>query len=395
MSRRGILGNARVACGGLAYVGLALLGTAACGRETAPSSGKAAAWSVDALPMLTLGLADSDDLDATFERITGATRLPDGTLLVADVGEAPLKLFDSAGAFVRRVARKGQGPGEMEFLARLFRCGDLIYTYDNDGGRVLQWSLLGEYQREFRFQMPALQMTPYGSACNAAGRFAHLGWGQLKPIAGLSRDTVPAWITAAADSAPAVFDSVPSSERWGQVDEGRLVASMPFPFGKQPHLGIGADFIAIATGDPDGIRVYGLDGSSRNRIALKDSAPPVTPADVRTLIEREVLEIGETYRRGVEREYAAVEFPKTKSNVSALIVDSEGLLWIRPPASSDALVVTWQVFDPSGELRATLKLPESLEIFEIGLDYILGRVLDTSAGVPLLRQYRLRRAAAP
>ena len=250
MSRRGILGNARVACGGLAYVGLALLGTAACGRETAPSSGKAAAWSVDALPMLTLGLADSDDLDATFERITGATRLPDGTLLVADVGEAPLKLFDSAGAFVRRVARKGQGPGEMEFLARLFRCGDLIYTYDIDGGRVLQWSLQGESQREFRFQLPALQQAPYASACNGTGRFVHLGWGQLSvPIAGSHRDTVPAWITAAADSAPTVFDSVPSSERWGQTHEGSIVGSLPYPFGKQPHLGIGTDFIAIATGD--------------------------------------------------------------------------------------------------------------------------------------------------
>jgi hypothetical protein len=104
------------------------------------------------------------------------------------------------------------------------------------------------------------------------------------------------------------------------------------------------------------------------------------------------IEVGETYRRGIEREYAAVEFPKTKSSVSALMVDSEGLIWIRPPASSGALSVPWQVYHPSGELRASVILPEPLEIFEIGVDYILGRELDTGAGVPLLRQYRLRRA---
>jgi hypothetical protein len=100
----------------------------------------------------------------------------------------------------------------------------------------------------------------------------------------------------------------------------------------------------------------------------------VTPTDARTLIEREVIEVGEAYRRGG---------------------DSEGLIWIRPPASSGALSVPWQVYHPSGELRASVILPEPLEIFEIGVDYILGRELDAGAGVPLLRQYRLRRAAAP
>lgn len=367
-----------------------------CGSERVSRDEAAEVWLVDSTPAVSIGMNDSESVEAEFARITGATRLPDGHILVADVGDAPLRLFDSEGAFVRRVAREGQGPREIAFLARLFRCGDIVYTYDIDGRRVLQWSLQGEFQRELRFQMPAAQQAPYISECNAAGRFVHLGWGQLSvPIAGYHRDTVPAWITAAADSAPAVFDSVPSSERWGQTHDGRIVGSMPFPFGKQPHLSIGADFIAIATGDPEGVRLYGLDGSSRGRIALTDSAPSVTPEDVRTLIEREVLEVGETYRRGVEREYAAVEFPKKKSNVSALAVDSEGLLWVRPPASSDAQSVTWQVFHPNGELRATIILPEPLEIFEIGVDYILGRELDTNAGVPLLRQYRLRRAPPP
>lgn len=370
--------------------------SASCGGGSAPNEGAAEVWSVDSAPALSIGLSDAENLDAAFARITGATRLPDGRILVADVGEAPLKFFDSAGVFVRRVARKGQGPQEIEFLARLFRCGDVVYSYDIDGRRVLQWSLQGDFQRELRFQMPAMQQAPYSSACNVSGRFVHLGWGQLSvPIAGYHRDTVPAWISVAADSAPSVFDSVPSSERWGQTHEGRIVGSMPLPFGKQPHVGIGADFVAIATGDPEGIRIYGLDGSSRGRIALTDSAPPVTPEDVRLLIEREVIEVGETYRRGVEREYAAVEFPKTKSNVSALIVDSEGLIWLRAPASSGALSVPWQVFHPNGELRATVMLPEPLEIFEIGVDYVLGRELHADAGVPLLRQYRLNRAVRP
>ena len=375
-----------------AYCAAAVFVLTGCGGEPSTRSDIAEVWTVDSVPSLTLGLDDSENLDAAFERITGATRLPDGSVLVADLGAAPLKLFSADGEFVRRVAREGKGPGEITYLARFFRCGSKMYSYDIDGRRTSQWSLDGRYEREFRFIVPEGQQTPYVSACNAAGQFAHLGWGAMGArVAGYHRDTVPVWRSPTADGSPTIFDSVPASERWGQTHEGRIVGSRPLPLSKQPLVAVGAEHIYVATGDADGVRAYGLDGAALPRISVVDVAPPLTREDIQDLIDRDVLSRGESRRAAIEREYDEITFPPTKAAVTALAVDAEGLLWLRPARVPGATNALWQVHSPDGRARATVALPAALEVFEIGADYIIGREIDKLAGVPVLRQYRLRR----
>lgn len=371
---------------------IALLLTA-CGGESSSSSESAAKWTVDSVPTLSIGADEGDNLEAGFERLTGATRLPDGSVLVGDLGATPLRIFGADGAFVRTVAREGKGPGEITYLARLFRCGDAIISYDIDGRRLIRWTFDGTRVREFQFTVPDGQQIPYTSACNADGRFAHVGWGARRVLqAGYHRDTVPVWRADSAEAPPTMFDSVPSSERWGQTDEGRVVGTRPLPFAKQPLTGISGVRIYIATGDADGVRVYGLDGRRLPNILMASASTPVTPEDIRDLTEREVLEEGESSRGYVERELRSITFPETKSATSQLIVDANGLLWLRPSVAAGSTRAEWQVMDSAGKLLATLSLPAALEIFEIGTDYILGREIDLAAGVPLLKSYRLRRA---
>lgn len=374
-------------------LGIAITLTAlGCGGERTSTREGTETWIIDSIPVLSIGRDESDNLDAAFERITGATRLDDGSILVADLGAAPLKLFSADGAFIRRIAREGKGPGEITYLARLYRCGGEVYTYDIDGFRTSAWSLGGTYLREFRFQVPALQQTPYISACNANGRFVHLGWAtNLGAFAGYHRDTVPAWISESVDGAPTVIDTIAGSERWGRTIDGRVVGTRPLPYAKQPYVGIGLDRIYIATGDSDGVRVYTLDGAALPRIPFTDSAPTVTAQDIRNVVEREVLDDGEQRRGSIEREYAEVTFPQSKSPLSALVVDSDGMLWLRSAEVAGQTSARWRVYGADGRLRATIALPTALEVFEIGGDYVLGRELDPVAGVPLLKQYRLSR----
>lgn len=386
MSRRHSFSSVRLAC-----VALVSLGFAACARETTPVSAAVAVWAVDSLPTLTLGLADSGDVDASFERITGATRLPDGTVLVADLGEAPLKLFGADGQFLRRLARKGGGPGEMEYLARLYRCGDVFFTYDIDGYRISEYSLDGTLRRSFRFQVPEGQQVPYVSACNSDGRFAHLGWGAPPKTAGYHRDTVPLWYTPTPDGPPTVIDSAPASERWGQTHDGSLVGSMLLPLGKQPSIAFGPAGFYISTGDSVALRVYAPDGTSRGVYRLDDSLATVTPADIRDFIEAEISEDGERRRASIEREYAAITFPSRHGAITALIVDREGMLWLRAHAAPAAATVRWRVLTPEGNEAARVDLPRRMEVFEIGRDYLLGREIDADEGVPVLRMLGLRR----
>jgi hypothetical protein len=40
---------------------------------------------------------------------------------------------------------------------------------------------------------------------------------------------------------------------------------------------------------------------------------------------------------------------------------------------------------------AEVQLPVDLEVYEIGLDYVLGRFLNAEESIPQVRMYRLRR----
>jgi len=70
--------------------------------------------------------------------VQSARRLADGRIVVANSGTSALLLFDSAGAFVRAIGRKGEGPGEFSGSMHIFRApGDSLAVYD---GGNLRWT---------------------------------------------------------------------------------------------------------------------------------------------------------------------------------------------------------------------------------------------------------------
>lgn len=351
-----------------------------------------ATWTLDVQPTLILG-ADERDTTAEFETVVWATRLDDGSVLVGDRDDFALKIFSAAGTHRGSFARRGSGPGEIRYLWPMFRCGDSIYTGDiGEGNRYSVFTLRGEYVRTFYVPTPPEQSTPYRSACNDAGVFVHLGWEQRAATrGGIFRSKVPMWLSRADSGEITLLDSVPGSERWGQVHEERVVGTRPLPLGKEPVLGIGRSQVYVGSADRFEIRAFQLDGSPS--VVLQRGEPPtaVTPAHVRDLIEREVAADGEARRAAIERALGEIEFPSTLPAYTHLLVDAEDLVWVRPYPPRDSTAVRWSVFAPSGALVAEVSVPIFLEVFEIGSDYLLGRYFDPDEAVPHVRVYRLNR----
>ena len=79
-------------------------------------------------------------------------------------------------------------------------------------------------------------------------------------------------------------------------------------------------------------------------------------------------------RKTVEATPMADSFPA----FSSFIGDAAGHLWVReydfPREERPAPL--WTVFDPEGRVLGYLETPRGLRIFEIGADYILGRMRD-------------------
>ena len=369
----------------------AIASVLAVAAATASAQQAPARWSVDPTPMLTLGESQADTNDM-FTQVVGATRLPDGRMLVGDLGSYALRLFSADGKLVRRFGRKGAGPGEIGYLKALLRCGDSVVTVDIDGNRTSVFTLGGEYVRVFRFSSPQTGRPPYTTACNSRNEFVHYGWEQREDMkGGAYRPMVPLWLSKADTVTPAAIATIAGAERYGQVVDKQLRGVRPLPLGKQTAIAIGSDRVYVATGDTYEIAVY--DFAGKPRPSIRDSRPvqPTTRADIDHLKALATALATPSRQAAIERDLDAMPLPNVLPAYTALLVDRAGLLWAQDYPRSTSPTAAWTVFDVGTRRVATVGLPTHLEVYEIGDDYVLGRFLDPNEAVPQVRLYRLRR----
>ncbi len=355
-----------------------------------------AAWSVDSAPFLTLGDA-SNDTTKLFSVVIGATRLPDGKIIVADrQKEFTLIVYDDKGNRLHGTGRPGKGPGEFSYPAYFWRCGDSLVLYDISGYRQSVFALDGTFVRNFHFgagaQAPGSQ-TPYSSVCNVAGKFAHYGWDlthpKLKENEVLAvRSKAPFWLSGMDSVVLATLDSFPGSER--AVHDG---GSSPRMLGKQTSIAMTSDRLYVGTAERPEVFAISLVDYSVDTIAVPVSPGAVTPADIESLKAIELATTPADRRASVERNFATHPFPDSLPPYAELITDSAELLWVQDYPRAGSERVKWTIVSRSGKLIATVLLPNYFQVLEIGSDYILGKYLHPIESVPQVRLYRLHRGA--
>ena len=75
--------------------------------------------------------------------------------------------------------------------------------------------------------------------------------------------------------------------------------------------------------------------------------------------------------------------------LSSLEFGRDGRLWVkRYPRPRDESRNRWMVFAPDGALLCHVTLPEELEVYDVGADYVLGRLRD-ALGVERVLLYEL------
>lgn len=370
----------------IGFVAVAGISVARVATAQAP-----ARWTVDATPSVTIGASEADTNDL-LARVVGATRLPDGRILVGDHATFSLRLFSAEGKPLRAFGRKGAGPGEIGYLKALLRCGDSIVTQDVDAQRVSVFSLAGAYVRSFRFGSPQAGRPPYQSVCNGNGTFAHFGWETLADMkGGTFRPLVPFWLSGAGPDVRRVVGQFPGSERHGIVVDGQPRGTRPLPLGKQPVIALGADRLYIGTADRYEIMIFDLSGNRVGTIRKPDVNLATTDDDIAYVRERAIAGTDEGQRAGIERAFATMALPKTIPAYRAMVVDAAGYLWVQSYPRRKSPTVAWSVFDSRGRQVAEVALPVHLEVYEIGQDYVLGRFLDPEESIPQVRMYGLRR----
>jgi hypothetical protein len=352
-------------------------------------------WRIDSASMV-VGAEDGGP-GQQLHRVTGAVRLDDGTLVIANGGSRELYRYDAAGQFLGAVGKAGDGPGEFRALTWIGRTrGDSLLTWDRGANRVTVFSPTGVYIRDYRPTLSENPMALEGQGEAGRGRIL-LSMGasfiSADGTVGVQRQPITAWIV---DSSGAELGGIgPFPGRAVHLGPGRqpnTITRIPVPLGATTLFAAAPDRIHVVDTDAFEVRTYGIDGRLSRIVRRPYALLPQEPADVAAAIDAEMQNLPpvQEIRDGMRASFERIPPPKYLPSIRALRADSEGNVWVRVGDKPTAVESAWSVFDSTGRWVGDVAMPAAQEILAIGPDYLIVRDRD-DMDVERVRMLRLRK----
>jgi hypothetical protein len=370
--------------------------------EHAPDS---AGWSIDTVPSVELGGEESRGEAYVFGRIADAVRLNNGNLVVADEQAGDVRLFDASGTFLGKIARSGDGPGEVRGPNALHVLpGDTIlvvsaYTgaaaayFDGEGRFVRFWhppesgALIGS---DPPYRPPSLiGALADGSLVVRVAR-------AINPIEEAQQPRVPTLIeypgrvlrlspenTLVADFGMSfrrqVYYKNFPNPGWVEVDP---------PYLPQGREAVWATQVYVADGEHFEIRVYDQSGVL-NQIIIKSHTPVAMPSGWSEERWGELAaDIGNESEVAWIRQAPPPPTPPWAPALDRVLVDGLGNTWVRSHAPGQPGPAQWFIFGPDGRLGHSLRT--DIAPRQVGSDYVLAIVQDGEQP-PRVAVYPLRK----
>lgn len=310
---------------------------------------------------LRFGSAEGDDPNLTFGEIRGVEAASDGTIYVLDYLAAEVRAFSSGGEYVRTVARRGEGPGEILEANGILLSGDtLLWIHDHS-----QWAIMGvdPYGEEVRrFDKPVRR---YGYIWT--GVFDHQGryWRSTShsdeartypPEMGVSTGSARSYYKS-YDLATGAIDSVYVGESTYRsytysIGGGWGVRGIPYEPGEITALNPSA---GLWRAQNTSYRIARTSEAGDTLIVIEAGVEeqPVTAEDRSAYIEG-MLE-GDADMRRRDAEEIADLMPQVKPILGGLSVDDEGRLWVRRVTPDDAPAF-YDLFAEDGDYLGSVRL---------------------------------------
>lgn len=361
-------------------------------------------WWISSQPLVQVGNSGKE-AEQQLYRVTGALRLPDGAIAIANTGSGEILVYDSLGALLRSEGRLGDGPGEYRNL-RLFRQQGTgrVVAYDLSQSRL---SFLDDglsFARSVTLQAPPAE-------CPVPLTILENGATLTKPVCTSSpRDSAGAYRLSGVYRNRAAFRLYAETG-----DFVRTVVRLPGPEAavsklpgvragcggpsQPPCLRFGAALFGRgAPTTSDGtrlyysdaasfdVRVFTLDGTLSLIIRRLMARRMVTEQDISAYLARRSGSSDAGGRSMPEWRSHPAEFP----SLEMLRTDAAGLLWVQHYVGPRDTEQIWSVFDTSGRFLAEVPMPADLTVYDIGVDWVLVGWRD-EMDVQYVRLYGLRR----
>lgn len=340
-------------------------------------------WVLSTTPALELGGPDAAG-PTEFGEIMGVARLANGDIVVADASNTELRVFRSTGEFLRRIGRKGQGPGEFNAVWSVAALGDTIFATDNTG-RLNVFAADGTLKRssarprviDVRFP----QWTGFFSDGSGAVRGALV-----------QADSARGWV----DVPVAMVRVTPDGERQTRLQQ-RIGYRELREEGKRPDFErLGAVVTWVARGDrfcggyPVTWEIECLDVAGRRLVRVLRQLPPRRVTEDDRQYYRDAyfnanarsLQIPERAAR-MREEVRQWRFSEWAPAYSKLLLSDAGELWVsefdRTHGSlgtrqfvAPRVGVRYSIVDRDGRWLSDLVMPPRFTPYDVGREWVLG-----------------------
>jgi hypothetical protein len=419
-----------------AIAALALFLPLACGRTDA-----AARDSIEGLRLMgvqeEMRIGDVNDPDLGFSRVGGLGIDRDGNLFISEGTSAEIRVYSPEGKLLRRIGRRGDGPGEFTGAPRFGLVGDTLWTLSSNGTRLALFHRSGALLSTGRTDgihvlLPESGLgtiLPRGMRPDGkfTGWFSRVSYSRDRPASGLQpTDRIP-WPFVLFDPSGAVTDTIgwasrppprmwrPPSEddldfRFIEVGGRRMIAPSP-PTALPEWVDLPDGYIVIHTPPPTDagtatmtVTRIGLEGDTVYSRALRYAPQRYESAELDSIAYRAARgEVGgfvpvpalgaerppipenlDEVARGIRAE---MRFPELKLPIEQSWLAQDGTLWLQRMNDGSGLA-RWVLLDDNGLPRSELRLPANVRVLWASGDRFWAVVPD-DLEVPWIVRYRI------
>jgi hypothetical protein len=350
-----------------------------------------AAWSLSSSPVLAIG----EEGVAQYELgdIIGLGKLDSDEWVLYDRAAHQLRFYDRNGRFLRSSGRDGEGPGEFRSVYYMqVVAGRTIYVYDQQLRRLSRLNSRGKIEQSWALFVPTRAAVlraigqvddtsfvwmnfPIARCAENAIAIDSLTYYRFDIAARGSDEVEPGRLT------PIVKAS--GRQTWGSKLNvtGQCLPSIN-PFVPHPLEAIAPGVLVVAERSGVKLTRYRFDDGQIEHIVIPIARRPLLRPVIDAEIDRRVSatprdELGRPLPRSAgmslyERSLREMPYPDSLPAVDQLVLDADGLIWLRAFALREDSTAEWTIANPDGSIAARLSMPARFRVFEIGLDYVAG-----------------------
>jgi len=347
------------------------------GCQEPPSDGSTRAgedWAIGAELEILAGSLDSPP-QSSFDHVAGVARSQSGEIVVLDGGmRSRLTVLSSSGEFLRTIGRNGEGPGEFGWVTSVqIGANDSLFVFDAGRQRLLVFSPDGIWVRSAEYR--PVEGERLRTVTHLGGK-TWLGRGMDTPLPAplnqIVQDTIILGLLDPTLEHLDLLAALPSLMSTGVNLGGRTgVGAAAFtPIALHATWG---SCIFVSTADTSSIQVYSTDGEYLRSFQGPGTRRPVTKQHIEDYVDNRLRGAPKDRQEALRPGFLAAGHAESLPFYFQMLTDRWGYLWLQEYAPPDGLGSHWFVVTPSGRVVTEFVLPESLRVYDIYDDGLLGR----------------------